>query len=140
MVSEDMVEDANATSIAAPYGIFEWDLSGLTQAPTTTVTPARVQESVFSIEGKVANINDFREYAKDGKSIAALVMIKAPWVREDATNADCSHIDLNKLRLIAQLGRMAYGRILSTFDRPRPGWDNEVRHHEVLRELRDNKT
>ncbi|KAK6209162.1 hypothetical protein LQW54_006616 [Pestalotiopsis sp. IQ-011] len=99
--------------------IFEWDLSGLTQAPTTTVTPARVQESAFSIEGKVANINDFREYAKDGKSIAALVMIKATRVREDATNADCSHIDLIKLRLIAQLGRMAYGRITSTFDRPR---------------------
>lgn len=41
-------------------------------------------------------------------------MIKASrfWVREDATNADYSHIDLNKRRPIAQLGEMAYAESL----------------------------
>ncbi|ETS75172.1 hypothetical protein PFICI_13656 [Pestalotiopsis fici W106-1] len=136
-VSEDMIEAVNATSIDAPYGVSEWDLSGLTKAPTTTVAPARVQESVFSIEGKVVDVNEFKDHAKDGKSVAALVLIKATrfWVRSDASNADYSHIDLDKLRPIAQLGGMAYGRITSTFDRPRPRWNDEVPKSELLRKL-----
>lgn len=103
-----------------PYRVPDWDVSGLAKAPTTTVAPARVQESVFSIEGKMADINEFRDRAKGYKSVAALVMIKAPrfWVREDATDADCNHIDLKKRRPIAQLGGMVR-QITSTFDLPR---------------------
>lgn len=136
-VSEDMIEAVNATSLDPPYGVSEWHVSGLHEAPTTTVRPSRVQESVMSIEGKVADIKEFSDHQKGGMSVAGLVLIKATrfWVREDATNDDVSNIDLDKLRPIAQLGGMSYGRISSTFELPRKRWADEQPKSKVLSEL-----
>lgn len=135
-VSEDMIEAVSATSIDAPYGVSEWDVSGLTEAPATTVKPSRVKESVFSIEGKVVDVKEFAAHA-EGMSGAGVVLIKATrfWVREDATNEDASHIDLEKLRPVGQLGGISYGRVVSTFELPRARWDDEVGKSEVLTKL-----
>lgn len=136
-VSESMIEAVNATSIDAPEGVSEWDLSGLTEAGTSTVVASRVQESVFSIEGKVVDIKEFRDHGKGGLSVAANVLIKATrfWVREDATNDGVSHIELDKLRPVGQLGGMAYGRVAETFEIPRRRWEDEVEGSELLAKL-----
>lgn len=136
-VSENMIEAVNATSIDAPYGVSEWEVSGLHEAPSTTVKPSRVAESVFNIEGKVIDIKEFTDHQQPGMSLAATVLIKATrfWVKEGTANADYSHIDLEKLRPVGQLGGVAYGRIVSTFDRPRGKWDNEVPKNELLAKL-----
>ena len=136
-VSESMIEAVNATSIDAPYGVSEWEVSGLNEAPTTTVTPSRVQESVLSIEGKVVDIKEFNDHQKDGMSVAGMVLIKATrfWVREDAVNDEGSHIDLEKLRPVAQLGGISYGRITSTFELPRQRWADESAKHTLLSDL-----
>ncbi|KAF2130167.1 nitrilotriacetate monooxygenase component B [Dothidotthia symphoricarpi CBS 119687] len=127
-VSENMIEAVNATSIDAPYGVSEWDIAGLNEAPSSTVRPSRVQESIFSIEGKVADVKELGEYKQDGNSVASMVLIKATrfWVREDAVDEDLSHIDLNVLRPVAQLGGKSYGRITSTFELPRERWNDDV--------------
>lgn len=139
-VSEDMIEAVSATSIDAPYGVSEWDISGLTEAPATTVKPSRVKESVLSIEGKVVDVKEFEAHA-EGMSGAGMVLIKATrfWVREDATNEDASHIELEKLRPVGQLGGISYGRILSTFELPRTRWKDEVAKSEVLADLDKSK-
>ncbi|KAJ4983876.1 nitrilotriacetate monooxygenase component b [Stagonosporopsis vannaccii] len=136
-VSENMIEAVNASSIDAPFGTSEWDLSGLTEAESSTVQPSRVRESVFSIEGRVVDIKEFRDDEKEGLSVAANVLIKASrfWVREDATNAEVSHIELDKLRPVAQLGGMAYGRVTETFEVPRRRWVDEVRTSDTLQDL-----
>ncbi|KAK2616369.1 hypothetical protein QQS21_000610 [Conoideocrella luteorostrata] len=127
-VSESMIEAVNASSIDAPYGVSEWEITGLTEASSSTVKPSRVQESVFSVEGKVVDVKEFADHAQPGMSIASLVLVKATrfWVQQNATNANASHIDLDKLRPIAQLGGMSYGRITSTFELPRPRWGDET--------------
>jgi flavin reductase (DIM6/NTAB) family NADH-FMN oxidoreductase RutF len=134
-VSENMIESVNATSLDAPYGVSEWNLSGLHEAQSTTVKPSRVRESVFSIEGEVIDIKEFTEFAKPGMAPNSVVFIKATrfWVREDAANEDYSHIDLDKLRPLAQLGGMAYGRITSTFDVPRKTWREESSKSDFLK-------
>lgn len=133
-VSENMIEAVNATSLDVPYGVSEWDVSGLHEAPTTTVKPSRVQESVFSIEGKVVDIREFTEFAKPGLMPSAVVFIRGTrfWVREDAINDKSNHIDLDKLRPLGQLGGMAYGRITSVFDVPRKTWKDEKVESGVL--------
>ncbi|KAF7164543.1 hypothetical protein CNMCM5623_009040 [Aspergillus felis] len=133
-VSENMIEAVNATSIDAPYGVSEWEVSGLHEAPTTTVAPSRVRESVFSIEGKVVDIKEFEDHVKPGMSIASLVLIKATrfWVQDDAVNAEGSHIDLDKLRPLGQLGGILYGRVSSTFEQPRRRWDDERPKSQLL--------
>lgn len=135
-VSENMIEAVNATSIDAPYGISEWEVSGLTKAPSSTVRPARVKESVFSVEGEVVDIKEFEAH-KPGMSVGGVVLIKATrfWVQEGVADENLSHIELDKLRPIAQLGGMSYGRITSTFERPRTKWANEVKKSKVLTEL-----
>src|SRR5690242_1154583 len=141
-VSESMIEAVNATSIDAPFGTSEWDVSGLTEAASSTVQAGRVKESVFSIEGRVVDIKEFRDHEKQGQSVAATVLIKATrfWVREDATNDDVSHIALDKLRPVGQLGGMAYGRVTETFEVPRRRWPDEVQKSEALRRLEQNST
>jgi flavin reductase (DIM6/NTAB) family NADH-FMN oxidoreductase RutF len=136
-VSEDMIEAVNATSIDAPFGVSEWHVSGLTEAPTSTVRAPRVKESVFSIEGKVVDIKEFRDREKEGLSVAANVLIKASrfWVREDATNDEVNHINLEKLRPVGQLGGMSYTRVSETFEVPRRTWEDEVQKSEVLERL-----
>ncbi|KAF7547994.1 hypothetical protein G7Z17_g7335 [Cylindrodendrum hubeiense] len=137
-VSENMIEAVNASSIDAPYGVSEWDITGLHEAPTTTVKPSRVQESVFSVEGKIVDIKEFAPH-QPGMSSAAVVLIKATrfWVQEDAANEDFTHIELDKLRPIAQLGGMSYGRISSTFEVPRKRWVDEQPKSELLTKLEE---
>jgi flavin reductase (DIM6/NTAB) family NADH-FMN oxidoreductase RutF len=60
VVSEHFIEAVNACSVDAPHGVSEWTLSGLHQAPSTSVKPARVQESIFSIEGNLIEIVNFK--------------------------------------------------------------------------------
>lgn len=140
-VSENMIEAVNASSIDAPYGVSEWDIAGLTEAPSTSVKPSRVAESVFNIEGKVIDVKEFTDHQQPGMSLAAKVLIKATrfWVREGTANAEYSHIDLEKLRPVGQLGGVSYGRITSTFERPRARWSDEVPRSEVLAKLDASK-
>ncbi|OOF98971.1 hypothetical protein ASPCADRAFT_513101 [Aspergillus carbonarius ITEM 5010] len=135
-VSEGMIEAVNATSIDAPHGVSEWEISGLCKAPSSTVKAARVKESVFSVEGKVVDIKEFEAH-KPGMSAPAVVLIQATrfWVQEGAVDKDFSHIDLEKLRPVAQLGGVSYGRITETFERPRKRWEDEVGKSELLRKL-----
>lgn len=141
-VSENMIEAVNASSIDAPYGVSEWEISGLHEAPSTTVKPSRVAESVFNIEGKVVDIKEFTDHKQPGMSLAATVLIKATrfWVKEGAADAEYSHIDLSKLRPVAQLGGVSYGRIVSTFERPRSKWGVEVPKSELLAKLDAQKS
>ena len=67
----------NATSVDAPYGVSEWAISGLHQAPCTTVKAARVKESVFSIEGRLRVLKEFEHHTKPGMSLASLAVIEA---------------------------------------------------------------
>lgn len=139
-VSEDMIEAVSASSINAPYGISEWDVSGLQEAPTSTVKPSRVRESIFSIESKVVDIKEFEGHT-EGMSTAGLVLLKATrfWVREDATNEQVSDINLETLRPVAQLGGMSYGRVTSTYELPRKTWESESPKSQFLSKLEQKK-
>ncbi|KAM0502289.1 hypothetical protein ACHAP8_003827 [Fusarium lateritium] len=121
--------------------MFMWDITGLTEGETTTVKPSRVKESVLSIEGKVVDMKEFEGH-KPGMSGSAIFLVEATrlWVQEDASNEDFSHIELDKLRPIAQLGGMSYGRVTSTFELPRTRWVDEKPKSEFLSDLEIQKS
>jgi flavin reductase (DIM6/NTAB) family NADH-FMN oxidoreductase RutF len=96
IVSEHFVEAANSTSVNAPYGVSEWDVSGLTPVyDCETVGVARVKEAVFSIEGRLESVREFESRATPGKMSATLAVIEGTrfWAREDAVNEERSLID-----------------------------------------------
>jgi flavin reductase (DIM6/NTAB) family NADH-FMN oxidoreductase RutF len=96
IISEDFVEAANSTSLNAPYGVSEWDVSGLTPVyDCETVGCARVKEAVFSIEGKLESVREFESRATPGKVTSTLAVIEGTrfWAREDAVNEERNIID-----------------------------------------------
>jgi len=122
MISEHFIEAANATSIDLPYGQSEWSISGLTPADCEVVAPSRVKESIFSVEGKLINTQEFESRATPGKKTGVLAIIEGVrfWVREDAINQDRSLIAPEVLKPIARLGGITYARVLDGFEIPRP--------------------
>lgn len=122
IISEHFLEAANATAINTPYGISEWETSGLTQAPTSVVKAARVKESILAIEGKLVEIREFESRATPGKKSSVLAIIEGVrfWVREDAVDKEQSAIDLKVLKPISRLGGISYGRTTDAIEIPRP--------------------
>lgn len=122
IISEHFVEAANATAINAPYGVSEWEISGLHMAPTAVVKAARVQESILSIEGKLVETKEFESRGTPGKKTGVLAIIEGVrfWVRDDAINEDQSVIDLKVLKPISRLGGISYGRTTDALEIPRP--------------------
>lgn len=122
IISEHFVEAANATAINAPYGVSEWETSGLTQAPSSAVQAARVKESIMSIEGKLVETKEFESRATPGKKTGVLAIIEGVrfWVREDAINDDKNLVDLKVLKPISRLGGISYGRTTEALEIPRP--------------------
>ena len=96
IVSEHFVEAANAASANAPYGVSEWDISGLTPSyDCETVSCARVAEAVVSVEARLESVREYESRATPGKVTGTLAVFEGTrfWVREDAVNEEKSLID-----------------------------------------------
>jgi hypothetical protein len=79
IISEAFIEAANYTSIDAPAGVSEWDLSGLTREPSQTVKPPRVKESAFSMECVLEHYYDMkvRRSLADRSTLSSHVLARA---------------------------------------------------------------
>ncbi|KAK3632894.1 hypothetical protein LTR56_016073 [Elasticomyces elasticus] len=135
LVSEHMVEAANACSIDAPFGVSEWDICGLKQAASAVVRPARVQESVFSIEGKLVKIVDYDRKSVGSPGRLGIIEGVRFWVREDAIDAQRKNVDLDVLRPVGQLGGISYSRTTETFELPRTNWATASETKELKESL-----
>ncbi|KAL4909841.1 hypothetical protein BDW74DRAFT_44729 [Aspergillus multicolor] len=122
IISEHFVEAANATAVNSPYGVSEWEVSGLHQAPSSIVQAARVKESMLSIEGKLVETKEFESRGTPGKKTGVLAIIEGVrfWVREDAFDKETNVVDLKVLKPISRLGGLAYGRTTDAIELPRP--------------------
>ncbi len=60
-----LAEQMNATSATVPYGVDEFELAGLTKAPSRLVAPPRVAASPVNFECKVADIVQLKGYKGD---------------------------------------------------------------------------
>lgn len=133
VISEHFLEAANATAINAPYGISEWPLSGLTQAPCTSVSCARVKEAIFSIEATLIETRQFESRVTKGKKTAVLAIVEGInfWVREDAINEERNMIDSTVLRPISRLGGITYSRTVEGYELPRLKFEDVVKSGEA---------
>ncbi|KAK3322610.1 hypothetical protein B0H66DRAFT_554817 [Apodospora peruviana] len=140
VISEHFVEAANSTSINAPYGTSEWDISGLTPVyDCETVKAARVKEAVFSVEGKLESVREFESRTNPGKVSSTMVVIEGKrfWVREDAVNEERNMLDPDVLRPIARLGGITYARLGEAFEIPRPDFEKHLGGVEGMKKLKE---
>ncbi|RFU34149.1 hypothetical protein B7463_g2149, partial [Scytalidium lignicola] len=124
LVSEHFVDAANSTSINAPYGQSEWEISGLTPVPCSTVQAPRVKEAIFAIEGKLLNTQEFDSRAIPGTKSGTMAIIEGVkfWVRGDAINEERNLIDPAVLKPVSRLGGISYGRTTMAYEMLRPVW------------------
>lgn len=144
IISEHFIEAANATSIDAPPGCSEWDISGLTPVhDCETVHTPRVHEAVFSVECKVESIREFESRTTPGKKSGCLVVLEGLrfWVREDAINEERNLIAPDVLRPMSRLGGITYGRTLEAIELPRPVFEKELgmEGYEKLKKADESK-
>lgn len=158
IISESFLEAANATSIDAPYGSSEWDVSGLTPSyDCETVKCARVKESVFSIEAKLDTLKEYASKVVEGKITGTVCIFEGTkfWVREDALNDQKNIIDpavsqyhgfyttntdsKQILRPISRLGGITYGRVTEAIELPRPDFEKHLGGQEALEKIRKSK-
>ncbi|KAI3336500.1 hypothetical protein HD806DRAFT_473887 [Xylariaceae sp. AK1471] len=129
IISEHFIEAANATSVDAPPGCSEWDISGLTPVrDCETVRTPRVHEAVFSVECKVESIREFESRTTPGKKSGCLVVLEGLrfWVREDAINEERNLVAPEVLRPMSRLGGITYGRTTEGLELPRPQFEKEL--------------
>ncbi|KAF9872964.1 hypothetical protein CkaCkLH20_09474 [Colletotrichum karsti] len=142
IISEGFLEAANATSVNAPYGKSEWEVSGLTPVyDCKHVKAARVKEAVFSIEGTLDTFKEYESRATPGKKSGVVATIEGRnfWVREDAVNEQRNIIDPAVLRPISRLGGITYGRVTEVLEIPRADWEKNIGGEEGYEKIKNGK-
>jgi len=125
IISEAFVENANMGALDAPEGISEWDLTGLTKDKSVFVKAPRVKESAFSMECELFQYVDVSPPgAPRPLNTLFIATVKCIHVRNDVLNAR-GVIDPAKLRPIARLGDITYGRLGDMFRLPRYLWEEQ---------------
>lgn len=121
LVTRDLVEKVNESSIDAPRGLSEFELAGLTPAPSLRVSPPRVAEAHAALECKVTEI--VQPKGLDG-SIAGVTVVIGECIGvhiDDAVLTD-GLFDIVKAGTTARLGYRDYATVTETFELVRPSW------------------
>lgn len=98
------------------YGESEFDLVGLTPAPSGAVRPPRVAESPFALECRTLRVVRLNPGAPGGGNVVIGQVVRA-YVRDDVVDSRL-HADPSRLRAIARMGGPTYCRTRERFDMP----------------------
>jgi flavin reductase (DIM6/NTAB) family NADH-FMN oxidoreductase RutF len=105
-----------AASEALPYGESEFDLTGLTMAPSVAVGPPRVKESPVAFECRTVQVVRTNPGAPAGGNIVIGRVVHV-FVRDDLIN-ERFHIDPAALDAIGRMGGLGYTRTRDLFEMP----------------------
>lgn len=75
-VHEGIVENVNATGISSPYGVWKWEISGLTSVTDRkTAAYARVKQCVFRTKANISSTCNFESYTRPRFSLGSVVIL-----------------------------------------------------------------
>lgn len=113
MVTEDLVEQANTTSQTVGPEVNEFELAGLTPAPSTIVKPPRVLESPIQFECKLVHHYTL-ENSQNGGAVLMVGRIVRFHVHESVLLDDFK-ININTYRPVARLAGSDYAKLGEIF-------------------------
>lgn len=113
-------EAVNLSSIPAPHGVDEFELAGVTKAPSELVQPPRVAESPVHLECELVKTVELPAEGPDGLNV--MVIGKVIGIHIDESVLSDGLVDVEKLDPIARLGYRDYARVVETFSMTRPDW------------------
>jgi len=117
IVTETVAEAMNISSTEFPPEVDEFQLAGLTAAPSMVVAPPRVAESPIHFECRVHQIVDLG--SEPGAGAVVLGRIVHLHVEPSVLLGD-DKINLTALRPIGRLSGPSYCRVSDVFQMPRP--------------------
>jgi flavin reductase (DIM6/NTAB) family NADH-FMN oxidoreductase RutF len=117
IVTEELLQAMNASSIEAPSDFNEFEFAGLTLAPSVIVKPPRVAESPIHFECRVREIIEIGNEPGGGSIvIGAIVHIHA----DDGVMLGGDKINLTALKPIGRLMGSGYCRVTDLIEMERP--------------------
>ena len=121
IVTEEVVEAMNATAVAAPYGVDEFEFANVTPAPSSRVSAPRVLESPVNFECKVLDIYRVGGEAANSVPTNSVVFGRIVHVHiDDELLLEDYKVDPVKLRPVGRLAGTTYSRVRDLFDLTRP--------------------
>ncbi len=117
IVTEENMDAMNATSGQYPAHVDEFQVAGLTPAPSKLVKAPRVAESPINFECKVIQIIELSKKEIGGSLVLGEVV--QMHFAEGLVN-DRYYIDQEKLHAVGRMGGTAYTRTRDKFDMTRP--------------------
>lgn len=123
LVSRDMAEVMNNTSVDAPGGVSEFEYAGLEQEPSRLVAPPRVKGVLAALECVVTDV--LRPKGRNGEFAGVhLVMGEVIGVHIADSVLTDGLFDIVKAGSVARLGYMDYASVTETFQMRRPRWSD----------------
>lgn len=122
IVTSDLIEQMNASSVDAPAGVSEFEYAGLTPEPSRLVKPPRVREAHAALECRVTEIH--RPKALDGSLTDRLMVygeVVGVYIADDALVDGM--FDVVKAGNVSRLGYLDFSTVTQVFQRTRPRWE-----------------
>lgn len=119
LVTRDLFDAMNASSMDAPRGVSEFQLAGVTPMPSRLISAPRVGEAHAALECRVTEITQPRDLAGNPARVH-LVMGEVVGVHIDDAMLVDGMFDIRKAGTLARLGYLDYAEIRDVFSAPRP--------------------
>ena len=120
LCTEELGKRMNDSSTAAPRAIDEFEVAGLTKAPSRLVKPSRVAESPVHMECQVIHI---MKIPLGEKSNSHIIMgrVVAVHIKDEFITPE-GRFDTVKARPMGRLGYFDYNVVSDSLEMLRPGW------------------
>jgi len=122
LVSRDLAQKMNASSVDAPRGVPEFGYAGLTPVASRLVAAPRVGEAYAALECKVTEIH--RPRGLNGATAERFMVLgEVVGVHVDEAVMTDGLFDIVKAGSVARLGYMDYAAVTEIFSMRRPRWE-----------------
>jgi flavin reductase (DIM6/NTAB) family NADH-FMN oxidoreductase RutF len=119
LADEALAGAMNLTSTPAPRAVDEFEVAGLTKAPSRMVAPPRVAESPAQLECRLVRIVEL-ETSDPVAAPNRLVIGRVVGVHIDDDVLVDGRVDVGRLRPLARLGYRDYAPVREVFEMTRP--------------------
>ena len=120
----DLRRQMNASSIAAPHGVDEFEVAGLTKARSELVAPPRVAETPVHLECRY--VQSIKLLSDDPDNPPTVVFGEVLGIHIDDSVLTDGLVDMAKLQPIGRLGYMDYVKVTEVFTMQRPKWPDDA--------------
>jgi flavin reductase (DIM6/NTAB) family NADH-FMN oxidoreductase RutF len=125
MATYDLREAVNRSAELVPFEVDEFELAGVTKAPSVLVKPCRVAESPIQFECRYYQTLRLPGNGAMGTVDIVIGRVVLVHIKDEVISSD-GRLDILKIRPLARLGYYDYTSVESVFEMVIPGGNKDV--------------